>query len=278
MMELRAATRHTRLVRVIVLVVSLFASVAYAQGRVSFLAERLHFPPAPGQVDDFRVRTNAALALGATNDDAAVEPLCAGLADPSEVVRQAVAVALRRLARTTSLDCMKSRIAIETSGQVKEQLQRAIHAVEVASPAAGPASASARFYVSLSRVTNHTLRSADDIDHVVRDAVVSKLSESGAYELAPASESADAAKAVLTKRGLKGYYLSISVDKFDYSGGALRVRVKIAVFSYPGKDLRGEIPSGGSLPGVRPGDTSAEDQLVAAVAARAAELFTENFM
>ena len=71
--------------------------------------------------------------------------------------------------------------------------------------------------------------------------------------------------------------MRVSVDKFDYSDGNLRVRVKIAVFSYPGKDLRGEVPSGATLPGARPGDSASEDQLMSVVAARAAELFAQNF-
>ena len=71
--------------------------------------------------------------------------------------------------------------------------------------------------------------------------------------------------------------MAASVEKFDYSDGNLRVSEKFAVFSYPGKDLRGEVPSGATLPGTRPGDKGAEDQLMGVVAARAAELFAQNF-
>jgi hypothetical protein len=244
----------------------------------------LQFPPAPGQVDDFRVRTNAALALGATNDDSAVAPLCAAFTDPSDVVRQAVAVALKRLARSTALDCLKGRAPLETSAGVKDQIRRAIDAIDSAGGGAGGAGAAppsapanARYYVALSKVTNHTTRTGSEVERIVHDAIVSKLGESGAYLVAPDAESPAAAKAALTKRQLKGYYLSISVDKFDYSDGGLRIRVKIAVFSYPGRDLRGEVPSGATLPGARPGDKASEDQLMSVVAARATELFTQNF-
>jgi hypothetical protein len=264
------------------------SSTARADSRVTFLAERLKFPPASGQPDDFRVRTNAALALGAANEDGAVAPLCAGLADPSEVVRQAVAVALKRLSRASSLDCLQRRASVETNASVKLQIQRAIDTLEAAgSTTSGPSEgdrggaganvANARFYVSLSRVANNTSRSTADVDRVVHDAIASKLSEMGGYQLAPSGETSDAAKAAIAKRKLKGYYLAVSVEKFDYSDGSLRVRVKIAVFSYPGRDLRGEIPAGATLPGARPGDTGAEDQLMNVVAARAAELFAENF-
>jgi hypothetical protein len=263
--------------------VVLLVSAARAEGRLPFLAERLKYPPGAGQQDDFRVRTNAALALGTTNDDDAVAPLCSGLEDPSEVVRAAVAVALKRLARPSALECLRRRAATEASASVKLQIQRAVEAIDAStSSAAGggtkvPLVAQAKFYVALSRVANNTSRSSADIERIVRGAVASKLSELGDYQLAPAGESNDAATATITKRKLKGYYLGVGVDKFDYSDGNLRVRVKIAVFSYPGRDLRGEVPAGATLPGARPGDAGAEDQLMSVVAARAAELFAQNF-
>ncbi|MEO6420067.1 MAG: HEAT repeat domain-containing protein, partial [Polyangiaceae bacterium] len=67
--------------------------------RVTFLTERL-------QSDDFRVRTQAALALGAVDDDGAVTPLCRALSDSSEIVRQISAAALKRLARPAALGCL----------------------------------------------------------------------------------------------------------------------------------------------------------------------------
>jgi len=271
------------------LVVMLLLSIGtdgWGDGRVQFLADRLKFPPPAGQADDFRVRTNAALALGATSDDAAAAPLCAGLADPSEVVRQAVAVALKRLGRPSTLDCLHRRENTETNASVKLQIQRAIESIESNGGASGGGSgggsapaavAGAKYYVSLSSVANATTRPTAEVERVVQGAVSSKLAQLGEYQLAPSGESSDAAKAAIAKRKLKGYLLSISVDKFDYSDGSLRVRVKIAVFSYPGKDLRGEVPAGATLPGARPGDKGAEDQLMSVVASRAAELFAQNF-
>jgi hypothetical protein len=261
--------------------------IAAADGRIDFLADRLRYPPAAGQPDDFRVRTNAALALGATNDDGAVPPLCRGLDDPSEVVRQAVAVGLKRLARSSSLDCLRRRASVESNSSVKLQIQRAIEAIEAAggggrggSAGGGgdaPFVAGAKYYVSISPVANKTDRPQADVDRIVRGAVASKLAQFGEYQLAPAGESSAAAKAVLAKRQLKGFYLAVSLDPLDYSDGSLRVRVRIAVFSYPSRDLRGEVPAGATLQGARPGDHGAEDQLMGVVAGRAAELFAQNF-
>jgi hypothetical protein len=266
----------------------LVAPPARADGRVTFLAARLKYPPATGQVDDFRVRTNAALALGTTDDDGAIVPLCGGLDDPSEVVRQAVAVALKRLARASARECLERRAGVETNAGVKGQIKRALDGLDGSGGGSGHGStttgddtpaavSSAKYYVSVSRITNNTTRSAADVERIVHGAIASKLGELGEYQLAPAGESNDAAKATLAKRHLKGFYLGVSVDKLDYSDGSLRVRVKIAVFSYPGRDLRGEVPAGATLPGARPGDSAAEEQLMNVVAARAAELFAQNF-
>jgi hypothetical protein len=269
----------------VLLALLLIVSTAAADGRVAFLAARLKYPPASGQADDFRVRTSAALALGATGADDAIAPLCGGLDDPQEVVRQAVAVALKRLANESSRDCLQGRAGVETNASVKAQIKRALEALDAAGGSAGssgggeapPPAANAKYYVSVSRITNNTTRSAADVQRIVGGAIASKLSELGEYQIAPTGETNDAAKAALAKRRLKGYYLGVSVDKLDYSDGSLRVRVKIAVFSYPGRDLRGEVPAGATLPGARPGDTGAEEQLMSVVAARAAELFAQNF-
>lgn len=270
----------------VLLALLLIASTAGADGRVTFLAARLKYPPDSGQPDDFRVRTNAALALGATDDDAAIPPLCGGLDDPNDLVRQAVAVAIKRLARPSSRDCLERHASGETNASVKLQIKRALDALDAADHGSGgssggggeaPPVANAKYYVSVSHITNNTTRSAADVQRIVGGAITSKLAELGEYQIAPSGETNEAAKAALAKRRLKGYYLGVSVDKLDYSDGSLRVRVKIAVFSYPGRDLRGEVPAGATLPGARPGDSGAEEQMMSVVAARAAELFAQNF-
>jgi hypothetical protein len=271
----------------VLLALAMLADPARADGRLAFLSERLKYPPKAGASDDFRVRTNAALALGATDDDGAVSPLCSGLDDPSEVVRQAVAVALKRLSRVVSLDCLRRREAVETNASVKVELKRAVESIDAAGGAPGNAAgaggeapavaANAKYYVSVSKVANNTSRATPDVERIVHRAITSKLTELGEYQLAPSGETNDAAKAALVKRRLKGFYLGVSVDKLDYSDGSLHVRVKIAVFSYPGRDLRGEVPAAATLPGARPGDSGAEEQVMSVVAARAAELFAQNF-
>jgi hypothetical protein len=263
----------------IVIALALVGPVASgADTRTEFLVGRL-------RADDFKVRTNAALALGQTGDESAIGPLCAALADPKDVVRQAAAAALERLNRPAGAACLRDRLRTEGTAGVKAQITRALAALESgsgssAAPGAGDPPkhvANARFYVALSPVSNQTGRPDGEISNLVGAAVRSKLDELGGYQVAPDRESPEAARGAMTKRKLKGYYLSIRVERFEYEGGNLRVRVKIAVFTYPGKDLRGEVPAGLTQTGVRPGDKSAEDNLMQMAAARAVELFAQNF-
>lgn len=273
----------------VVLTVLVLPTVAVADQRTDFLITRLQYPPVQGVSDDFRVRTNAALALGATNDEAAVQPLCRGLDDPNDVVRQSVAVAMKRLAKPSALNCLKAHLSTEYSSAVKLQMTRAIAELEsggnpAASSTGGAADTytprnnpSAKFYIATSAITNNTGRAQADVDRIVLSSVRGKLDAMGKYQLAPSGEGGDAAKATIAKRRLKGFYLSLSVDKFDYSGGNLRVRVRCSVFTYPGKSLLGEVPSGLTQSGVTQPDKSAEENLMQMAAERAVELFAQNF-
>src|SRR5262245_16335962 len=98
---------------------SAFAYDERADARTTFLIDRL-------KADDFRVRTNAALQLGASNDVAAVQPLCGALDDSSDVVRSAAAVALKRLGKNEALPCLKAHKDREGKDEVKLQITRAI--------------------------------------------------------------------------------------------------------------------------------------------------------
>jgi hypothetical protein len=274
-------TRLARWIACVVLVVTSWSSVSGADSRTDFLIGRL-------KAEDFRVRTNAALALGQTGDETAVNPLCAALDDGSDVVRQAAAVALGRLAKPMALGCLKDRLAVEAVDGVKRQILKALDALQPAAqdpsspsaPRGGSAPrvvANAKYYVALSSVSNQTGRADAEVGRLIDDAVRGKLGELGEFQLAPDHEGPEQARAAMAKRKLKGFYLSIRVEAFDYSGGNLRVRVKIAVFTYPGKDLRGEVPAGLTQTGVRPGDKTAEDTLMQMAAGRAVELFAQNF-
>lgn len=245
--------------------------------RVSFLADKL-------KSDDFRVRTNAALALGATNEEGAVAPLCGALDDSSEVVRQAAAVAMKRLAKSSSLSCLRARESKESHEPTKVAITRAIESLGAGSGSGGSDSGddkiknnpSAKYYIALSTVANSTARGQAEVEKVILKAIKQKLEAAGTIQIAPPKESADAAKGEMKKRKMNGFYLAIAVDRFDYTGGNLRVKVKIGVFTYPGKSLLGNVDKTLTKEGVSSGDKSSEDQMLDMAAGLASEQFAQN--
>lgn len=254
------------------------ARVASADAeRVSFLADKL-------KSDDFRVRTNAALALGATNEEGAVSPLCGALDDSSEVVRQAAAVAMKRLAKSSSLTCLRARESKESHEPTKVAITRAIESIGAGSGSGGGDAGddkiknnpSAKYYIALSTVANSTARGQAEVEKVILKAIKQKLEAAGTIQIAPPKESSDAAKGEMKKRKMSGFYLAIAVDRFDYSGGNLRVKVKIGVFTYPGKSLLGNVDKTLTKEGVSSGDRSSEDQMLDMAAGLASEQFAQN--
>lgn len=247
--------------------------------RVKFLAEKL-------KSEDFRVRTNAALALGASNEDSAVDPLCGALADGHETVRQASAVALKRLNRPSSVPCLKSRAEVESNEGVKIQIARALDALGSSGDSGGGGGGggdekikenpNAKYYIALSTVANSTGRAQADVEGIVLKAIKAKLDSAGTVQLAPSKETPDAAKKKMADRKMKGLYLAIAVDRFDYANGNLRVKVKLGVFTYPGKSLVGNVDKGVTKEGVSPTDKASEDQLMELAAAFASEQVAQN--
>ena len=260
---------------------TLAPNVARADSRTAFLAERL-------KADDFRVRANAALALGATDDDSAVQPLCDALSDGNEVVRSSAAAALKRLNKGAGLACVKARLAIETVDSVKLQLTRAVETLQTAPGQSGgtPSGPSgvdappknipgAKVYVSVGPITNNTGRPQAEIDRVVGTALRTKLEEMG-YQVAPKVETPDAARKVMGDRHMtKGFYLSVVVKPFNTSSG-IAVSMDMSIASYPGKSIIASVPGNGSSGGAKAGDHGTEDGLMTAVASSLVVTFDKN--
>lgn len=254
---------------------SLLGSSAFADdAKIAFLADKL-------KADDFRVRTNAALALGATNEDNAVQPLCRALSDENEVVRQAAAAGMKRLGRAQGIACLRERLGGEGSDAVRLQLTRAIETLEAARAGGGgggggepKTNAQAKYYVALSAVQNRSGKAQAEVDAAVLAAVKKRLESAAVFQMAPDKETPAAAKANIAKRKLKGFYLSISVDPFDYASGT-KATVRIAIFTYPNKDLRGESP-GKARSSASKGDKDAENRLLAAATETALDAFLQG--
>ena len=190
---------------------------------------------------------------------------------------------MKRLGRAKALGCLRDREGRESNDGVKVAITRAIESISAAGSDSGGGTddkikenPSAKFYIAISTIANSTGRSQAEVESVVVKAIRSKLEGAGTIQLAAPKESAEAARETMKKRKMNGFYLAIAVDRFDYSNGNLRVKVKIGVFSYPGKSLLGNVDKTLTKEGVSSGDKSSEDQMLDLAACLASEQFVQN--
>jgi hypothetical protein len=258
------------------LVVGLFSIVvsplpSAAEGRVSFLIDQLK------SATDFRLRTQAALALGASDDPAAVSPLCGGLDDGNESVRSASAAALGRLKNPSGLGCLK-RHAGDASASVRSVIDRSVQLLESAGakpskpPPPGPNDS---VYVAIGTVTDKTGRSDDSVPQLVATAMQSKLLSTRGYAVAPQGETGALAKKVIRQNSLRGYMLQTRVEPPRSNGSDLTILIRITMWSYPEKALQGEFSPKLTMPGASIGDRDSEDNLIKMAVERAIDSFAQ---
>jgi len=222
---------------------------------------------------DFRVRTQAALALGASHSPRATQPLCSGLTDPNITVRAAAAAGLGKL-QLGGTDCLSSRLAEEPSPIVKSAIQRALEQVQGGAaepaPVIGPGT---KFYISVGKTTDKSGRTGESIDRLVRQGMQGAAGPAS-IAIAPSTETPVAAKKVLVAhKGLRAFYLSPRVGPIEYTSNTLKVRLEVAIFTYPDKAMVGNYTVPLTQEGVSGKDPASEDDLVKMAAERAIEKF-----
>jgi hypothetical protein len=222
--------------------------------------------------EDFRVRTQAALALGTSGSEKAVKPLCQGLKDSNDSVRAAVAAAFGKLQKGGA-DCLKQQLKDEKTDNVRKMLEKSLKLVEEA--AAGPQlSAATKLYVSIGKIDDQSGRGGGEIDSMVRGIFRRFVASQSGTAVAPDGETADEARRRLRKAAnASAFLLTPKVHKIDYSGGQLRVKIDVLIFSYPDRALQGEVSREGGMGGVSGKDVATENKLIQAVAQSAAEEF-----
>lgn len=234
-------------------------STAHADPRTSFLIEQL-------KSDDYRVRTQAALALGSSGDDSAVQPLCEALKDSKSSVKAAAATALSKLGKVSGLPCLEAAAAKESSFTVKSQLQKSAKELKEASLPPGlqkppPPGPDSKYYVAI-EVTNKSGRPVAEIEPLVRGTMQTKLLGKKGYAVAPKGETSVQGGQIVKGKKLKGFLITAIVEAPSYEGMDLKQVVRLTVWSYPGKALRGEYTLKLAQSNTSKGDTKSEDLLV----------------
>jgi hypothetical protein len=250
---------------------------ALAEQRVAYLIEQLKAS------DDYRVRTQAALGLGASGDDAAIKPLCDALGDGNSSVKVAAAAALGKLGKPAGLPCLKAAQGRESAPSVKAQIEKSITTLGQASPAGTsggsstlaappPPGSDTRFYVAI-QVTNKTSRPAAEVEAITRSAMQEKILAKKGYAVAPKAESSAQGGQIISAKKLKGFFLVATVEAPSYAGGDLTQLVRVTMWSYPSKALQGEFTPKLTQSGTLKGDTESENLLIKMCIENAIESF-----
>lgn len=219
---------------------------------------------------DFRVRTQAALALGASENSDAVEPLCKGVSDEHRVVRIASATALARL-DLGGRQCVELRLKSEPDAKVKAALQKALARLSGPEGLEPQLSAASRIYVSIGR-----LAGSDGLARDVRAGFLQGIARDGKVAVAPQNETPSEADALLKQHPrVKGFFLAVKAAPPVYAAGQLKVTLSVAIMSYPGRDLVGTFSQRLAMSGVTAKDEKAERELFAAAAQSAMRKFIE---
>lgn len=232
--------------------VSLNPSLVLAQGtgEIPELAKRLKTS------DDFRVRTQAALALGATGDPNAVRPLCDGLKDLNAAVRTAAAAALGRTG-PKGVGCLKTQLKEESVKYVQTAIREAIARLTPSAPAID---ASTKYYIAIGEVTNDNGRA--ELGTIVRKSLTKYFAKVQGVVVAPENETPDQAKALLSKHANVKSFCVWPKIKMVYEGGNLKLKLDLSLLTYPDKAFRGSVARSMTMPDVSKPDLSAEDELI----------------
>lgn len=247
-----------------------FLVPARGQGKVEFLTDQLK------GAADFRVRTQAALALGASDDPAAVAPLCEALDDANDSVRSAAAAALGKLKRPGGLPCLKDHDR-EANGSVRAVIERAAKMLEGLAWPSQPPSPGPRdtFYVAIGPVTDKTGRLDKSVTQLVGATMQDKLLSLRGYAVAPQGEDRAAATRIIKQKGLKGFLLQARVEPPRANGSDVTIQVRVTMWTYPGKALQGEFSPKVTMSGALPGDPETENNLIKVAIDKAIESFAK---
>lgn len=231
---------------------------------VTALAKRL------AESKDFRVRTQAALALGTSENKRARPVLCRALTDSSAAVRAAAAAALGKL-KKGGRSCAKRRLQTENNEHVRRALERTL--ADLSQDVGSSISANTRLYVAMGKLTNQTKRDRAELERLVNKMLRKHLAALSDVAIAPDQETPKQARALMTKyKQAKGLYLMPKV-KTTHSNGVLRVSVQMAMLTYPAQNYKGSIIRKAAYEGVAVADVDSENELLeAAIEAIAPQL------
>jgi hypothetical protein len=249
-------------------------SVAFADARTEFLIRML------STSEQFRVRTQAALALGGQQSAPDVtRALTNALSDEHPAVRAASAASLERLKDPTAAPALRAA-QNDSDSSVRQAVRSALQAIASvassapASAASGSSSGSsgsaasstgpATYYVGVG-VPGSQIGLSQPSLRALRDHVVKEVTQIAGVRLAPENEDQRSAARVIGSAKLVGYFVDSSVTKVEERpDGSVRAQVSVIIGTYPGRDIRAMLSGAATLSGGGAGETAKVQAIQAA--------------
>jgi hypothetical protein len=154
---------------------------------------------------------------------------------------------------------------------VKAALKKALDRLSGPSVPEPAVSSTTRFYVAIDKLSG-----PERLSPVVRSAFVRGVGGDRSVAIAPTGETVSQAEKVLRSHpAAKGFLLSATAPKPVYAGGQLRVKLSIAIMTYPDRAILGTFTQRLAMPGVAERDEQAEQELLVAAAESAMKKFLQ---
>jgi hypothetical protein len=131
-----------------------------------------------------------------------------------------------------------------------------------------------KYFIVIGALADRSGRTAHSVDSLVHDSMTAASRSLPNSAVAPASELEADSKGRLTPfPKVKSIFLSPRLAPLDYSNGNLKVKLEVAMFTYPNKQLIGNYSVTLTQQGVGTPDREKEDDLIRDTATRAMENF-----
>ena len=214
--------------------------------------------------DNFRVRSRAALALGRVRTAAAADALIAALEDSHPAVRAAAARSLGTGRHKRALPKLERLQKDDPDAPVRKAARAAIaRLTPPKGPPKGPPKPAAdepaagdggdfTYYVHVGAPHSNVAGLGSAVLGRARSVAKGSVRFMPGVRLAPDSESAAAARGVLSKKGRHGFHIDLNVVSVEDDGaGGTRAVVEAMLQSYPGRDMRASVRGKATVPGKR---------------------------
>ncbi|HZH04409.1 MAG TPA: HEAT repeat domain-containing protein, partial [Myxococcaceae bacterium] len=195
-----------------------------ADARIVFLTRQLE------KAKDPRVKAQAALMLGAVNDPQARPPLCASLADGSDVVRAAAAKGLAELKDVDAIPCLTPHLR-DDSPTVAMEVKQTLTLLQKLK------NRRPELYIALGPIADKGAGLSSDLMQLANNRLRAKLFTMGSL-FAPDGESRSDARRTIEERRLKKAFMLMPTFVRLPNGG---LQMNVLCLTYPERSILGEV-------------------------------------